>query len=115
MLTRDKELYRRVRAAGLGAMLLSNSSIEEVIAEILRGLGVTRLLIDPGRARCPYCNTPVTELDDVEAVVDDVPPRVAQSQKVFYRCMACGRTYWVGRHWRNIKNLEAKINALLAV
>ena len=114
LVTKDKGLYRQVIAAGFEALLLTDDGLENMLAGVLKKLGVTRIAIDPRRARCPYCNTPVTVFNSPEAVADDVPSSVANRQQEFYRCMVCGRTYWVGKHWRNIKNLEARVNAILA-
>jgi uncharacterized protein with PIN domain len=82
------------------------------LASVLAALGVRRVRFDPRRARCPHCGTPVTPVG-AETVRGEVPIGVLSSHREFYACFGCGRIYWVGGHWANIKRMERELNRLL--
>ncbi len=104
ILTRDRGLYSRARRRGLRAVYISTDRIEERLAELVLKAGV-RLNPDPSRSRCPECNTPLVAVRDKEKVRDRVPPGALQRYDVFYVCPKCGRVYWEGGHWRNIRRI----------
>jgi len=51
--------------------------------------------------RCTVCNAPITPVDK-EAVLDKLPPKVAQTYEQFYQCSGCYRVYWRGSHYHVI-------------
>ncbi len=112
LITGDVRLYEDASRRGVKALFVESSD-DLSLAYILRGLGVKYVNIDPTTARCPHCNTPVTVIKDKELVRGRVPRKVLDSVDEFYVCLECGRIYWVGRQWGNIKKLERKLNALL--
>jgi uncharacterized protein with PIN domain len=52
--------------------------------------------------RCMDCDG---ELKDVppQEVATDVPPRVLQAYRRFFRCTGCQKVYWRGTHWESIR------------
>ena len=112
LITGDMQLYEDASDKGVKALFVKGSD-DVSLAWILRSLGVKHVDINPASARCPYCNTPVTVIEDKEMLRGAVPEKVLDSMDEFYVCLGCGRIYWVGRQWGNIKKLEGKINAAL--
>lgn len=56
--------------------------------------------------RCVECNVPLRRVDRAEAL-GQVPPDVAESETVFWKCPQCGKTFWRGSHVRDsIQRLE---------
>ncbi len=108
ILSRDESLCAKAASAGVRAVCAGD------LASALSALGVRRVLFNPELARCPHCGTPVTRVEDVELVRGEVPEGVLRSRRAFYVCMACGRVYWVGGHWKNIKRMERELNASLS-
>ncbi|MGC8555477.1 MAG: Mut7-C RNAse domain-containing protein [Conexivisphaera sp.] len=102
----DASLCSSARARGLEVICTSD------LASVLASMGIRRVEFDPRRARCPHCNTPVTVVD-AETVRGEVPAGVLESHEEFYACFGCGRIYWVGGHWENIKKLELELNRSL--
>ena len=39
----------------------------------------------------------------LEAVQEQVPPKVKESCERFFRCAGCGKVYWRGTHWEDIQ------------
>jgi hypothetical protein len=70
---------------------------------------VTRYSLQAGPyvfTRCTECNVPLGRVDRAEAL-GQVPPGVAESETVFWKCPQCGKTFWRGSHVRgSLQRLE---------
>jgi hypothetical protein len=42
---------------------------------------------------------------DKASVLDRLPPRVREHYERFSTCDVCGRVYWEGSHWQNMRRL----------
>jgi uncharacterized protein with PIN domain/sulfur carrier protein ThiS len=100
VLTRDRELLKR-RAVTHGCYVHALKS-EDQLREIVERLDLAR------RARpftlCLHCNAPLRPVDKA-SVLDRLPPKVREHYERFSTCDACGRVYWEGSHWRNMRRL----------
>ncbi|MHB1145252.1 MAG: Mut7-C RNAse domain-containing protein [Thiobacillus sp.] len=100
VLTRDRELLKR-RAVTHGCYVHALKS-EAQLREVVERLDLAR------SARpftlCLHCNTPLRPVDKA-SVLDCLPPRVREHYEHFSTCDACGRVYWEGSHWRNMRRL----------
>ena len=92
LLTRDVELTRR---RGLRYVLVESEKIEGQLEQLVRELGLTA---QEAFSRCAVCNIALEEVEK-EAVREQVPPYVFQTQTQFRRCARCHRVYWRGTHW----------------
>jgi len=109
LLTRDRELAQR---AGAGGILIASVALDEQILQLHHAIGLD---LDGERRmlRCPKCNTPLEGVSK-EAVREiacerqgvpgagQIPPRVLERQKYFWRCPGCGQIYWRGSHYDRI-------------
>jgi uncharacterized protein with PIN domain len=91
VLTRDKELARRIP----GAIQIRSDDMEEQIREVARVLPLR--LIDP-LSRCSLCNDLLVPASPGE-VKGLVPEGVQRRHASFWRCPGCRRVYWQGSHW----------------
>ncbi|RYZ17477.1 MAG: hypothetical protein EOO70_01810, partial [Myxococcaceae bacterium] len=53
-------------------------------------------------SRCSLCNSPLEPIDKA-LVLDRLPARVAATCDVFFRCPACDKVYWKGRHHEQMR------------
>ncbi len=53
---------------------------------------------------CLSCNVPLHPVDK-EAILDRVPPRVQARHERFLGCDHCGRIFWEGTHWQDMRAL----------
>ncbi len=102
IVTRDRGLYWRARKLGLRAVLIESLNTVERLAELSSKAGV-RLELNPSRSRCPLCNGNLVEVKDKALVKDRVPEGSYNSVDRFFVCDRCGKVYWEGSHWRNMK------------
>ena len=95
LLTRDRELARRV----LGGYRVESDDLEEQLLDVARRF---RLDLEGSTTRCSVCNG---ELESVgkAGVKGRVPDGVYGRQEEFWRCASCGRLYWHGSHWDNVR------------
>jgi uncharacterized protein len=104
VLTRDRGLLKR-RAVTHGYLVRSiapRGQLGEVLARFDLSARV-RLF-----GRCMSCNTPVVRVSRV-SVLDGLPPAIAEMCAEFSRCPGCGKIYWRGSHWDEMKKLAADV------
>ena len=102
LLTRDRDLSRVKLCRTL---YIRSDRIEWQLREVV---GAFPADTDRGgMTRCPRCNGELSviqkecldEMDDMK----EIPTKVMERNRVFYRCMDCGKYYWVGSHWKGIE------------
>lgn len=103
LLTRDEELQHRANKLGIRSILVVGRKEPERLADIAKSFAVP-LTIEMSSTRCPQCGSKTHEISKSEA--SQIAP--AASLKLydrFWRCnsSSCGKTYWVGSHWRKIQ------------
>jgi hypothetical protein len=96
LLTRDHSLANR---QGLQVILINAKDLGDQIDQVLQEVGPPPQAADP---RCMACNTPLVFLAREDAR-ELVPPYVFRTQNEFSQCPECGKVYWRGTHWDEIK------------
>jgi uncharacterized protein with PIN domain len=103
LLTRDEELYNRALGKSVRSVLVVGGTEETRLGQLARTLGIS-LDIDITATRCPECGAKLHEVSREEAS-NAVPAKSLELYDRFWRCnnSACGKTYWVGSHWKKIR------------
>jgi len=91
ILSRDKELIRRASSIGARALLVSNEKIEGQLAQLL---SENLIDIESGESRCPMCNGEVKYSNGI------------------WVCIKCGKKYWIGRHWKSIREVLRRVRSI---
>lgn len=104
LVTRDYELSKRARSAGVDTVLVKNLPVDQQLAIVLTHLGLP-LETDRFFTRCTVCNGAL-EPAEPETVAGDVPEKVLERHAKFTRCADCGKVYWPGTH---VDSLEARL------
>ena len=89
LITRDVEL-----GESTGGLLVESKQVEEQLRE-LADEGLSFELDEP--SRCSVCNGTLTETDAEKS--DDVPDDIERA----WRCDDCGKVYWKGSHWDDVR------------
>ncbi|MEM2237171.1 MAG: Mut7-C RNAse domain-containing protein [Candidatus Caldarchaeum sp.] len=84
--TRDRALAQKSRKLGVETVLLQTTDTVESLKTIKQITGIS-LVFKGDSSRCPACN-------EVLQKVSENPLK--------WECTSCGKSYWVGGHWRNI-------------
>lgn len=100
ILTRDRELLKR-RNVTHGCYLHAQKA-EQQLREIVERLGLAKSA--KPFSLCLHCNAPLHPIDKA-VVLDRLPPRVKENYEHFSTCDVCGRVYWEGSHWRNMRRV----------
>ena len=102
LVTRDTGVMKRrvITSGRLPALLVAGDDPEAQIRQVITrySLGSTGAF-----TRCIECNVPLEERA-LEAVLERVPPNVAQTQTRYVECPLCRRIYWKGTHWQAMKD-----------
>lgn len=104
LLTRDTILLKR---RGLrDPVFIRSDDIGQQIREIRHLLHYC----DQGAKRCAVCNGLLLEVPLKEEIRTMVPDFVYMNYSRFARCGACGKVYWEGSHYRNIRKRIREIS-----
>ena len=109
--TRDFPLSLRCEKWGVRCILIKSDAIEEQLAQVIRETGAE--VSFPEKTRCAACNG---ELDVVpkESVREGLPDNVIAHHDRFWKCRSCGKVFWEGGHWKNIRRIYGRVKELLA-
>ncbi|MDH4231243.1 MAG: Mut7-C RNAse domain-containing protein [Nitrospirota bacterium] len=98
ILTRDTRLLK-CKGAG-NAVFIQSDHISEQLCEMKNMLDFN----DPELAeRCVACNGRLQKVEDRDEVKGLVPDHVYYNYGGFTRCGSCGKVYWKGSHYKNIR------------
>ncbi len=96
VLTRDEELASRASPSSLYVL---SDDLDQQLVQVAGAFG---LVASEEMVRCTVCNGdlgPVTK----EELTGTVPKGALDSHEQFFRCKSCGKVYWKGSHWNNIR------------
>ncbi len=103
ILTRDS---RMSPVSGIRMVRIKHDELKKQLAQVMKELD-----IKPGEkalfTRCVLCNKKLKEVEK-ETIKGKVPEYVYETQKDFVICPGCGRVYWHGTHWGNVRKLLAE-------
>ena len=101
ILTRSKILADKYD----NAILIESEHIMDQLKQI------TSLVdIESPFSRCPVCNIKTEEVKK-ENIKEDVPPYVFEMHNEFKKCPECGRVFWKGTHYKQIKKVINEIKS----
>jgi uncharacterized protein with PIN domain len=101
ILTRSKILSEKYD----DAILIKSEHIMDQLRQITKAVAIKSPF-----SRCSICNI---ETEDVrkQTIQEDVPPYVFEIHNDFKRCPACGRIFWKGTHYKEIKKVINEIKS----
>jgi uncharacterized protein with PIN domain len=100
ILTRDRGLLKH--GAVTHGYCVRSTDPEEQIREVLRRFDLHGAM-EPFR-RCLECNGPVERVEKNE-VIDRLEPKTKKYYDEFHRCADCGKIYWQGSHYEQMREL----------
>jgi uncharacterized protein with PIN domain len=108
ILTKDRGILKRNEVTH--GYWVRSIKVEEQVREILDRFDLKKEIKE--FSRCLECNQLLVPIKK-EEVIDELPPKVAQTQNEFYQCPSCMKIYWKGTHYRrmfsfiqSLKNIE---------
>ncbi|MBT2968633.1 MAG: twitching motility protein PilT [gamma proteobacterium symbiont of Ctena orbiculata] len=98
LLTRDRGLLmHRILTHGC---FIHGTEPRQQLQEIVQRLQLESLFIP--FTRCMECNGPLAA-EEKKRIEDELPDNVRQYYDEFWRCDQCGRIYWKGSHFRELR------------
>ena len=106
LLTKDGELFRRAEARKVSSLLVVGDTEKERLAQISRTFGVS-LDVAMTTTRCPECGSSLREVSKSN-LADKIPETSLTLYDRFWTCSGCGKAYWLGSHWKQIRDTLAE-------
>jgi uncharacterized protein len=103
LLTRDEELAARGAPSSL---YILSDDLDQQLRQVANAFG---LVADENLVRCTVCNGEL-ELVPKEQLTEQVPKGALDSHHEFFKCKSCGKVYWKGSHWHNIRKRIESLN-----
>lgn len=110
LLTKDEGLAARSKKNNFKVLLVEGNSIGEQLAFVAKKLKL-RIKAEPAMI-CPVCNLKLYRTEKSK-VRKKLPKKSSVLYNEFYICKKCGRVYWKGTHWQDIKKRLEKAKRLL--
>ncbi len=104
LLTRDTGITKS-KACG-EHIALRSEQIDVQVLEVARALKKWPPAAFPESPRCSLCNGAV-RMEELKALMDELPEHVFLQQGAFFRCLVCGKVYWHGSHVHEIASVRA--------
>lgn len=104
ILSRDSKLLKRPES--LKIHRVDSIFPEDQFLEVCRTFGIKPLAL--AFTRCLLCNGLLSPASRQEILLE-VPARVLEHQRSFWRCLGCGKIFWQGTHH---KRLSARLDFL---
>ncbi|MEM1513453.1 MAG: Mut7-C RNAse domain-containing protein [Candidatus Thermoplasmatota archaeon] len=106
LITRDKKLAKKFK----NSLYIEEKDINEQIKKVVEKLKI-RIDEENFLSRCTICNIEIEKIEK-EKVKGKVPDNVFENMSEFWICKKCGRIYWAGTHWKNMKEKIEEIGKI---
>ncbi|MFZ2070883.1 MAG: DUF5615 family PIN-like protein [Halobacteriota archaeon] len=104
LLTRDKDLVTLARKKGVQCLYIQADDVMTQLKELLRyNLDIN---LEPVPQRCSVCNARIRRVTNEEwdmLMGNSYVPTSEVGKREFWVCVRCGKIYWAGSHWRNMR------------
>lgn len=104
LLTRDKNLASSASNKGAQCVQIKTEDVMEQLKELL--LHNVNINLEPVPARCSECNARIRKVEEGEEEIlkeKSYVPTSMVGKCDFWVCEGCGRIYWEGSHWRDMR------------
>jgi hypothetical protein len=105
VLTADRSLAERARAARMNVLLVSGKSDSRRLASLLVAAKSSGVSLGRGEPLCSLCGGSLHTMGKAD-VAGHVPPSVVSHHRLFFKCVRCEQYYWKGSHWKKLRWLD---------
>lgn len=112
--TRDLPLSLRCEGKGVRCIFIKSDDIAEQISWLVKESGAEKEISFPEKTRCASCNGEL-EVVGRDAIEGKLPENIAEHHEKFWRCRSCGKIFWEGSHWRNIRRIYDQVRLKLDI
>ena len=106
IITSDTALFERALSRRIPSIKAPLDDDVTRMAEIFKILKLKPEL-NSKKSRCSLCNTPLVEI--CKSQITSIPENVLRRKKIFYQCPKCGKIYWKGSHWKEMREFESML------
>jgi len=104
ILTKDRGILKRSKVTH-GYWIRSTKTDEQII-EVIKRFDLKEQIKE--LSRCLLCNSVLKKINK-ENILDRLPRKVKEYQKVFYHCKDCNKIFWKGSHYIKMTGVIEKL------
>lgn len=104
IITRDKGILKRADVTH--SYWIRSTKTTEQFIEVIKRFDLHNYLKE--FSRCLICNTVLKKIPKAK-VINQIPPKVKESQFDFYYCKNCNKVFWKGSHYFRMKGIIEKM------
>jgi uncharacterized protein len=82
---------------------------DHIADQLLEMKNILKFNVPDPAERCTVCNNRLAAVTDRPEIKDLVPDHVYHNFNSFMRCSLCGKIYWEGSHYKNIRERACEI------
>jgi len=109
VLSQSKQVIHQSNKQKIQAVTMPTTTIVDQLVELKNQLNLDYAL-PPFQMRCSMCNNELEERTKNE-VIDKIPKGTAKYYDVFWECEVCGKVFWLGSHWEDIKKIIKEVES----
>ena len=112
LVTGDRALNIAAKKRNIKCCIISREDGIGQAAILFKEINIQPPTIDPALSRCTVCNNSLVtrEPKDVKGLVNE---GVLKRNNVFYQCKGCGKIYWLGHHWKKIREFDKQVRKMI--
>ncbi|MHA2358165.1 MAG: Mut7-C RNAse domain-containing protein [Candidatus Heimdallarchaeaceae archaeon] len=107
VLSQARQVIQQCNKQEIQAVAMPTSSIVDQLVVLKTQLKLEYIL-PPPHLRCSMCNGDLEEKAKDE-VSDKIPEGTSKYYEEFWECKDCGKVYWLGSHWEDIKKIIKEV------
>ncbi len=91
------------------SIMMPTSNIVDQLRVLKKEIDLN-LEIPPKEMRCSMCNGELQERNKNE-IANKIPKGTFEYYDTFWECKECGKIFWLGRHWEDIKRTITEVES----
>ncbi|MHA1224578.1 MAG: Mut7-C RNAse domain-containing protein [Candidatus Heimdallarchaeaceae archaeon] len=108
VLSQSKDVIRVCKKNNIKSLQVPTTTIQDQLKLLKKELALD-FSIPPKTMLCSICNGKLDKKDK-EELLDQIPKGTAKFYTDFWQCKNCGKVFWMGSHWEDIKRIITEIS-----
>jgi len=107
ILTQARKVLQLSNRKGVKSVMMPTTNIIDQLQVLKQELNLV-MQIPPKKMRCSICNGDLLDRNKNE-IADKIPKGTFEYYDTFWECKECGKIFWLGSHWEDIKRTIAEV------
>ncbi|MFW9853136.1 MAG: Mut7-C RNAse domain-containing protein [Candidatus Thorarchaeota archaeon] len=109
ILTQARKVLQLSNRKGIKSLMMPTTNIIDQLHVLKQELNLV-FQIPPEKMRCSMCNGDLLDRNKNE-ITDKIPKSTFEYYDTFWECKECGKVFWLGSHWEDIKRTITEVES----